>query len=124
MTSRLLSLLAQIEDAMRLNESPAVERPPERFVSYFKGIARATFCDGTGSVCLHSFTLADGQVCVKAELVWNKPKATATCAIYPNKENFDWQRAAERIAETWLAGPDAEAVAVAAKASEALPAAS
>ncbi|HEY9155896.1 MAG TPA: hypothetical protein VIM69_12240 [Opitutaceae bacterium] len=124
MTSRLLSLLGQIEYAMKLNESPAVERPPERFVSYFKGIARASFCDGSGSICLHSFTLADGQVCVKAELNWTKPKASTTCAIYPNKENFDWQRASERIAETFLAGPDAEALAAAAREGEALPAAS
>jgi hypothetical protein len=109
---------------MKLNESPAVERPPERFVSYFKGIARVSFCDGSGSICLHSFTLADGQVCVKAELGWNKPKASTTCAIYPNKENFDWQRAAERIAETYLAGPDADAVAAAVREGEALPAAS
>ena len=124
MTSRLLSLLAAIEYAMKLNESPAVERPPERFVSYTKGIARATFCDGSGSICLHSFTLADGQVCVKAEFNWNKPRAVGTCAVYPNKENFDWQRASERIAEAWLAGPDEAAMAAAGRETEALPAAS
>ncbi len=120
----MLSLLGSIEYAMKLNESPAVERPPERFVSYFKGIARASFCDGSGSICLHSFTLADGQICVKAELAWTKPKVVSTCAIYPNKDNFDWQRAAEKIAETWLAGPDEAAVTAASRGMESLPAAS
>ncbi len=109
---------------MKLNESPAVERPPERFVSYIKGIARASFCDGSGSICLHSFTLADGQICVKAEFSWIRLKVTGTCSIYPNGDNFDWTRASEKIAEAWLAGPDEATLANASRGTEALPAAS
>lgn len=82
-----------------------------------------TFRDGSGSLTLQNFTLADGQICVKAEFGWSNAITPGSDAVYPTGDNFDWQRAAEKIAEAWLEGPRADNVALS-HASESLPAAS
>ena len=71
MAPRLLSLLTLIESALSQNESPSVAKGrPSRTVNFHKGLARAVFNDGSGSILLQGFTLADGQICVKAMLEW------------------------------------------------------
>lgn len=120
---RLLSLLSAIEAVFGLHGAPCADRKPERFVNYAKGIARMTFKDGSGSLTLQNFTLADGQLCVKAEFAWANAKVPGAEAVYPTGDNFDWQRAAEKIAEAWLEGP-ATGNVVESQPTEALPAAS
>ncbi len=62
-----------------------------------------TFTDGSGSILLQNFTLADGEICVRATLVWEGRTTEGSHAIYP-RENFDWFTAADQIANVWLAG--------------------
>ncbi|HEU5081145.1 MAG TPA: hypothetical protein VFT72_18175 [Opitutaceae bacterium] len=120
---RLLSFLAAIEAVFQLHGAPCADQKPERFVNFQKGIARMTFRDGSGALTLQNFTLADGQICVKAEFNWANAITPGSDAVYPTGSNFDWQRAAEKIAEAWLEGPAANNV-VQTRASEPLPAAS
>jgi hypothetical protein len=61
---------------------------------------------------------------VKAELAWSAARVCGAESVYPTGDNFDWQRAAERIAEAWLEGPPASALAAAPEGTESLPAAS
>ncbi len=104
MPPRLLSFLSAIEHALVANGYPGVDERPERFVSYQKAIARMTFRDGSGSITLQNFTLADGQICVKAEFHWTKARTFGTRSVFPTAENFDWKQAANKISEAWVAG--------------------
>lgn len=63
-----------------------------------------TFADGSGSILLQNFTLADGQICVRAVYSWEGSSATGTLSIYP-RESFDWLNAAYQLAGVWIAGP-------------------
>jgi hypothetical protein len=101
---RLLSLLSLIESALNTLSCPAVNKPPQRMVNFQKGIARIAFGDGSGAITLQNFTLADGQICVKAAFSWANSDATGSCSIYPNSDNFDWFGAAAKIAEGWMNG--------------------
>ena len=103
MAPRLLTLLNQIEIALSNREAPAVSKPPLRSVNFHKGMARANFADGSGSILLQNFTLADGQICVRAVFSWEGSADTGSHSIYP-RENFDWFTAADQIASAWLAG--------------------
>ena len=106
MPARLLSLLSAIESALSANECASARGRPQRLVNFQKGIARMTFADGSGSITLQSFTLADGQTCVKAGYRWANGK-TGSGAVYPTGDNFDWQGASFRLAEGWMDGmPD------------------
>lgn len=105
MSPRLLSLLSSVESSLSSHGCPAVNIPPARAVNFQKGIARMTFADGAGSLTLQNFTLADGQICVKAEFYWPQTNSMGSCAVYPTPENFDWFGAAVKIAQAWMAGP-------------------
>lgn len=63
-----------------------------------------SFTDGSGSITLQNFTLADGEICVRAEYFWTGSNALGSFSIYPKAENFDWQGAAARIADGWMKG--------------------
>lgn len=105
MAPRLLSLLTLIESSLSQNEAPSVAKGrPMRTVNFNKGLARLTFNDGSGSILLQSFTLADGQICVKAMLEWAGAAKPGVQSVYP-KEEFNWLGAAHRIAEAWMDGP-------------------
>jgi hypothetical protein len=69
-----------------------------------------SFNDGSGAILLQSFTLADGQICVKAMLEWSGAVQPGVQAIYPKEDGFNWPGAACRIAEAWLDGPPAGSV--------------
>jgi hypothetical protein len=72
-------------------------------VSFHKGMARMNFADGSGSVMLQNFTLADGQICVRAVFTWADTAEAGTYSIFP-RDSFDWTVAADQIAAAWLAG--------------------
>lgn len=103
MAPRLLTLLTLIETALVNQGAGAVSSPPSRAVSFHKGMARMNFSDGSGSIVLQNFTLADGQICVRATLNWGEGVTPGSQAIYP-REEFDWPAAAEQIAGAWIAG--------------------
>lgn len=105
MAPRLLSLLTLIESSLADHGSEAVARGrPSRTVNFHKGLARMSFNDGSGSILLQGFTLADGQICVKAMLEWKGIERPGMQAVYPT-EHFNWPGAACRIAEAWMDGP-------------------
>jgi len=109
MAPRLLTLLALIETSLAKHGSRAVASPPSRSVNFHKGLARITFVDGSGSILLQNFTLADEQICVRAVFSWAGSTATGSHSIYPS-ESFDWSDAGGQIAAAWLAGQTAAAV--------------
>jgi hypothetical protein len=76
-----------------------------------------TFADGSGSILLQNFTLADGQICVRAEFSWKGSTANVMHSIYP-RESFDWLGAADQLATAWLAGQSAAAPTMQAHSSE------
>lgn len=102
MPPRLLTLLGLIETALVNQGSKAVAAPPNRSVSFHKGVARMSFSDGSGSILLENFTLADGQICVKAVFFWGEGAECGSFSIYP-REKFDWNAAADQIATACLA---------------------
>ncbi len=61
------------------------------------------FEDG-GSISLQSYSLASGQICVKAALVWPGQPDAVIHSIYPQGRSHDWRASAEGIALAWLAG--------------------
>jgi hypothetical protein len=106
MAPRLLTLLAQIENALVSQGSRAVASPATRSVNFHKGLARMNFSDGSGSILLQNFTLADGQICVRAVFSWEGSATTSTQSVYP-RESFDWLAAADQLATAWLTGQNA-----------------
>jgi hypothetical protein len=125
MAPRLLTLLNLVETALVNQGSRTVSVPPARSVSFHKGLARMNFSDGSGSIMLQNFTLADGQICVRATLNWAECSETGTHSIYP-RENFDWLGAADQIAGAWMAGkpPPASESKVTVQETQAEPSAS
>ena len=117
MAPRLLTLLTQIENALANQGSRAVASPASRSINFHKGLARTVFADGSGSILLQNFTLADGQICVRAVFSWEGSSATGTQAVYP-REAFDWSAAADQLASAWLAGKAAVAQEIVENPSE------
>lgn len=110
MAPRLLSFLSLVETALIANGSTSLNTPPQRAVNFHKGIARLTFADGSGTLQLQSFVLADGQTCVKVAMVWAGNPYVGLEAVYP-QGNFNWATAAEKVAAVWMAGPRQPAAA-------------
>jgi len=104
MAPRLLSFLSKIETALIEQGSTIVAKPMQRCVSYQKGLARLSFADG-GAISLQNFTLADGQICVKASLTWAGREGQVVHAIYPHADSHDWAMSAEGVALAWMSGP-------------------
>lgn len=117
MSPRLLTLLNHIETALANHGSRAVGAPPLRTMNFHKGMARMTFTDGSGSILLQNFTLADGQICVRAVFSWEGRAETAMFSIYP-REDFDWLGAADQIATAWFGGQTPSGAADTASAPE------
>jgi hypothetical protein len=108
MAPRLLTILTQIETALVNQGSVSVSTPPSRSVSFHKGLARMVFADGSGSIVLQNFVLADGQICIRANFSWRGSNDAGTTSVYP-REGFDWLAAADQIAVAWMAGPKTSA---------------
>jgi len=112
MAPRLLSLLSLVESSLLEHEAPSVAKGrAARTVNFHKGLARLSFNDGSGAILLQSFTLADGQICVKAMLEWTGVAQPGMQAVYPT-DSFNWGGAACRIAEAWMDGPPPAAAAM------------
>jgi hypothetical protein len=72
-----------------------------RSADYRKGIARMTFSDGSGSIVLQNFSLADGQLCIRVDLRRAGVSEPGAEAIYPQTAAFDWSEAAAKVARAW-----------------------
>jgi hypothetical protein len=121
MSNRLLSLLTEIEHAVLAAEAaPAGGRwQTQRLINFNQGLARLTLAveaeadlaETRGAILLQSFTLADGSLCLKANLSWTGTEHTSAYSIYA-KPAIDWRNEASQIALKWLEGkPALQAVA-------------
>lgn len=75
-----------------------------RMVNFNKGIARFMMKDGS-AIQVQSFELADGQTCIKVALYWAGIKTPAIQSVYPTTVDFDFVKAAGRLAQMWIDGP-------------------
>jgi hypothetical protein len=107
MSTRLLSFLNQIQDAIKQVDENFTGGV--RMINFNKGIARYTLKDGS-AVQVQSFVLADGQTCLKVALYWAGIKNPAVHSVYPTEENFTYYSSAEKISQIWIEGPIAAGV--------------
>lgn len=56
-----------------------------------------------GSISLQTYSLADGQTCVKASLMLPGRTDAVIHSIYPRGSTHDWRASAEGIALAWVA---------------------
>ena len=113
MSTRLLSLLSDIEHALRANDpSPdGGDWDTLRLVNFRQGLARLTLSvrapsrvtSAAGSILLQGFCLADGSFCLKANLAWQGTDNSAIYAVY-SKPGTNWRLEAGQIADKWLEG--------------------
>lgn len=111
MSTRLLSLLTEIEQAIAANDASPDDGTYEtsRVISFHQGLARLSLIARSslgrttprGTVLLQNFLLADGSQCVKANLSWYGTESTAIYAIY-GKAETNWKGEASQIAIKWL----------------------
>ncbi|HVS51298.1 MAG TPA: hypothetical protein VHD62_02990 [Opitutaceae bacterium] len=115
---RLLSFLSDIERAL-VAESPVVEGgawETTRMVNFHHGLARLTITPRAGSdlpfpggtIFLQAFALADGSICLKANLNWKGSDAFPIMAVY-STPSLNWKLEASKVASAWLEGPPAQA---------------
>lgn len=113
MSTRLLSLLTDIERALLAND-PAPDGgawDTLRLVNFRQGLARLTLSirspsrvtSAAGSILLQGFTLADGTFCVKANLTWQGTDNSTIYAVYTKPET-NWRVEAGQMADKWLDG--------------------
>lgn len=113
MSPRLLSLLTDIEQALRASH-PAPDGgtwDTLRLINFRQGLARLTLAvrsptrvtSTAGSILLQSFTLADGALCVKANFSWQGTENTAVFAVYA-QPGTNWRAEAVQLAGQWLDG--------------------
>lgn len=131
MSSRLLSLLTDIERAMVANDPSPNDGTWDslRLINFNQGLARLTLsiraADGvtrpSGTILLQNFVLADGSQCMKANLTWHGTDHTAVYAIY-SKPELNWTLEASQIANKWLDGRHEAEEAAAQAAAAARPA--
>lgn len=122
MSTRLLSLLTDIERAMIANDPTPDDGAWDtlRLINFNQGLARLTLsirgADGviraSGQILLQNFSLADGSQCMKANLSWHGSESTAVYAIY-SKPELNWKLEASQIANKWLDGRHTAAEAAA-----------
>jgi hypothetical protein len=118
----ILSFLTQIGDA--LNKQSASDMGPSweitRIVNYHQGLGRmnlvppvgADETQARGTILVQTFELADGSLCLKANLSWQGCEEVSTFTVY-SKPGLNWRAAYAQIASTWLAGPPAVGATVA-----------
>lgn len=113
---RLLSFLSDIEKAV-VAESPVVDGgawETNRIVNFNHGLARLTLTarpgadlpSSGGAIFLQAFVLADGSLCLKANLNWKGSDAFPVMSVY-STPTLNWKLEASRIASAWLEGPPA-----------------
>lgn len=127
---RLLSFLSDIEKAL-IAESPVVDGgawESTRMVNFYQGMARLSLTPRPsadlpfppGSIFLQSFVLADGSMCLKANLTWKGSDAFPVISVY-STPTLNWKLEASRIAMAWLEGPPAAAAVTTYESSELQP---
>ena len=113
MQYRLLSLLSEIEKAIRcsLPDSDGLTLESSRMVSFHTGLARLSFqargsggLEPRGQLQLEHFNLADGRVSVKVHLSWAGSEAHRIVELY-TLPGVEWSTEVQRVAEAWLDGP-------------------
>jgi hypothetical protein len=107
MSNRLLSLLTEIEHSLIANDSSPDGGTWEtlRLINFRQGLARLTLSVRSaagatatrGTILLQGFTLADGSLCLKANLAWTGTENTSVYAIY-SKPEVNWRGEAAQIA--------------------------
>jgi hypothetical protein len=111
---RLLSFLTDTEQAL-VAEAGMVGGgtwEASRMVNYNQGLARMTLTERTGSnqpeikgqILVQSFTLADGSLCLKANLTWQGSDQSSVMSVY-SKPRTNWRAEAGMVASAWLSGP-------------------
>lgn len=108
---RLLSLLQLVEDSVVQRAPRLMTAPVRRQANYGEGRARMLCGDGS-SLLLHAFPLADGQLCIKAIGYDAKAEPVLEHVIYASAPGFEWNQAAEALAEAWLTALAARAAPV------------
>lgn len=122
MQTRLLAFLAETERSIRAaRPEPRDGAAWEilRSVNYREGLARLALAarDSSGvmipmgAVLIQSFKLADGNVCLRANLAWQEAGNETSLTVYA-KPDLEWQAEAERVASSWLSGPVAKDAAL------------
>jgi hypothetical protein len=122
MQTRLLAFLAETQRAIcaeRSEPRPGSAWEASRSVNYALGLARLNLASkefsgktsSLGSLLLQSFKLADGTLCLKANLSWPGSTADVSRPIYA-KPGLDWEEEARALASLWLSGPPADVVHV------------
>ncbi|WP_404424012.1 hypothetical protein [Nibricoccus sp. IMCC34717] len=111
MAPRLLSIITLLEGALRDREAPAMAQTPSRLISFHRGIGRLIFADKSGDIAIQTFSLADGQMCIKLQVRWTGTTATVTHALYP-QGNFQWDERIGSVADSWCEGPPPSPVLV------------
>jgi len=115
MEYRLLSMLAEIENTIRMSQpdEDGTTLESTRMVNFHTGVARLTIRARTpsgiqprGQLQLQNFQLADGRMCLKVNLSWAGIEACRTVEIFTQGE-MSWSREINRVAEAWLDGPPA-----------------
>ncbi|MBI2815144.1 MAG: hypothetical protein HYX71_12765 [Opitutae bacterium] len=113
MSSRLLSLLSEIERALVANDPTPGGGTWDtlRLVNFRLGLARLTLSirsparvtSAAGSILVQGFNLADGSFCLKANLAWQGTENSTVHAVY-SKPETNWRMEAGQIADKWLDG--------------------
>ncbi len=113
---RLLSFLTDTEHALVAEAGMAGGGTWEvsRMVNYNQGLARMTLSERNGAgqpelkghILLQSFTLADGSICLKANLNWLGSAEHSVISVY-SKPRTNWRAEAGMVASAWLSGPPA-----------------
>jgi hypothetical protein len=113
MSNRILSLLTDIEQALKANDPSPDDGTWDtlRLINFHQGLARLTLAVrlptgvtvGRGMILLQDFSLADGTQCVKANLSWRDVEKSSVYAIY-SKPQMNWKLEAGQIANQWLDG--------------------
>lgn len=116
---RILSFLSDIEHALVAEASMAGLGSFEifRMVNYHQGLGRMSLSERTaegalepkGDILLQSFSLADGSLCLKANLHWAGSEARTVMSVY-SKPRMNWKAEAGMVASAWLSGPPAVAL--------------
>ena len=106
MNQRLLSLLSQVEHALRQTDIEATHHlRASRSVDYRQGTARLAFeqADGTmwGAAEVQGYRLANGESCLKVTVGPAGAGLRRSHSIFP-REGCDWTVEAGKIARSWL----------------------
>lgn len=113
---QLLTFLTEIGESL-IKQSVADMGPTwdiSRMVNYYHGLGRmiltppagADESQMRGAIFLQTYNLADGSLCLKANLNWHGTEQISTITVF-SKPGLNWRSATKQIASAWLAGPPA-----------------